>query len=422
MKINHYKLPNGLNIILANVPGTKTLAVEVLVHTGSRLETPQEAGLAHFLEHMLFKGTKTWPTAEALTQLIDSLGADYNAFTSKEITGFYIKAASEHAPTMMQALSEMIWQSNLDANEMTREKEVVVQEINMYEDNPLMYIEDVLEGELFKGHNLGKLISGTRQSVRALEHKQVNNFLNKFYHPANMVVTVAGEINKNTKSLVSKFFNVKRPRGLTPSFSGRVSIPTKPRLALKFKDTEQVQLALGLPALPLRHKQNAALDVMSIILGGNMSSRLFVRLREKEGLCYSIRAGNMSYEGAGVFTVQAGLDKNQIPKAVKSIKEELERMVREPVSSAELNKAKQFVRGKFILGLEDSAAVAGFLGKRYLLEHKLQAPEKFLEEINKVTIADISAVARAVIRPKCYTLGIIGPFKKEGELRDLLKK
>src|SRR3989338_4453240 len=407
----NYKLANGLPVVIADLGSTEAVSALVLIQTGSRLEKPTEAGLSHFLEHMVFKGTTTWPTAASLTHFLDSLGADYNAFTSKEVTGFYIKAAQEHLPKVLQLLAEMVWQPRLDADEMAREKEVIVQEINMYEDNPLMYVEDLVEGAMWPGHNLGKMISGTRQSVRALTARQVNNYLQKFYHPQNMLLVVSGKTNNDTKKLVEKYFAPVRQRGVIAHFDKVLPKKPKPTAVVKFKQTEQIQLALSLPSLPLRHRDTLASELLAIILGGNMSSRLFHRLREQEGLCYFIKASLSPYENAGVFTVQAGLDKSRLQRAVKLIREELERVPQELVAPAELNKAKQYLRGKLLLAWEDSASVGEWLAKQAMQEHKLELPADLFRRLNKITARDLRRVAVALIKPQCYTLAMIGPFR-----------
>ncbi|MFH1867246.1 MAG: pitrilysin family protein [Patescibacteria group bacterium] len=422
MKIKkRYCLANKLPVVIASRAATEAVTVLALVHTGSRLEKSAEAGVSHFLEHMVFKGTVSWPTAEELTHVIDGLGADYNAYTSKEVTGFYIKAAAGHLKTILKLLSEMLWQAKIDAAEMGREKEVIVQEINMYEDNPMLFVEDVLESAMFPDHNLGKLISGSRQSVRSLTKQQVHNYLDRFYHPQNMLLVVTGKIDNRTEKLIDKTFGRIRPAGILPKYDRVITKTNRPRVVVKFKKTEQVQLALGLPALPLRHRDMVILELLSVILGGNMSSRLFSRLREREGLCYFVKSLVQAYENAGVLSVQAGLDKARLPRAVKLIREELERVTKQPIPAAEITKAKEYLRGKFLLALEDSAGVAEFLGKQIMLEKKLETPEQVIRKLQKVTGAQLQRVARAIIKPKCYTLAMIGPFKDAKPFNSWLK-
>ncbi len=291
MKIKkHYRLTNKLPVAIADLGSTEAVTVLLLIHTGSRLEENNQAGLSHFLEHMVFKGTASWPTAKELTHLIDGLGADYNAYTGKEVTGFYIKAATEHFETILKVLSELAWQPLIDQGEIEREKEVIVQEINMYEDNPMFYVGDLLEGEMFKGETLGRLISGSRESVRSLTRPTVLKYLKKYYHPENMLLVVSGKSSGQQLELINKYFGQNFSKGNLPKFKRPLVKALQPKIVVKYKDTEQVQLSLGLPALPLRHPDTLISELLAVILGGNMSSRLFSRLREQEGLCYFIKA------------------------------------------------------------------------------------------------------------------------------------
>jgi predicted Zn-dependent peptidase len=370
---------------------------------------------------MLFKGTDRRPDARTLTQLLDGVGAEFNAYTTKEFTGYYIKSAAEHLPLSLDVLSDMLWHSRFDAGELAREKKVIVEEINMYEDNPLMHIGDLLEGGVFRGSTLGTLISGTRESVTALKRPQLMHFWQSYYHPANMLLVVAGKVNSQAEHALKKWFGEKRKTGSPGKFTPFVPRPTQPHVALHFKDTEQVQLALGFPGYGYNHKRLLALELLATVLGGNMSSRLFVRLREKEGLCYSVRAGVDCYQGTGLFAVQAGLDRSRLPLAIKLIREELDKVVAEGVGEDELSHAKEYSRGRFTLALEDSAAQADWAAKRLFLEQSRETPEEHLKRLTKVTLSQVQAAAREVLNLKRATLALIGPFRKTAEWRQLLR-
>ncbi|MFH1111762.1 MAG: pitrilysin family protein [Patescibacteria group bacterium] len=422
MKIKkRYSLANKLPVVIADLGSTEAVTVLVLIHTGSRLEKNNQAGVSHFLEHMVFKGTKTWPTSKELTHLIDGLGTDFNAYTGKEVTGFYIKAAAEHFETILKVLSELVWQPLIDKQEMAREKEVIVQEINMYEDNPMLYVEDLLEGEMFKGQTLGRLISGSRESVRSLTKPAVHDYLKKYYHPSNMLLVVSGKSNSQALQLINKYFGKNTGVGIKPNFGKQIIKVRQSKVVVKYKDTEQIQLSLGLPALSLRHPDILIAELLAVILGGNMSSRLFSRLREQEGLCYFIRASLSAYEGTGVLAIQAGLDKDRLSRAVTLIRQELERLRTKKIPLVEITKAKDFIKGKLLLSLEDSASVAELIGRQILLEHKLELPAELINRIQKITAPDLQRVARAIINPKCYTLAMIGPFKEAKKFVSWLK-
>jgi len=405
------RLANGLPVILVPHQGTEATCVLALVRAGSRLETNREGGLSHFLEHMVFKGTERRPTARDLTQILDGLGADYNAYTAKEYTGYYIKTDARHLPLSLDVLSDMLWQSRLAADEMEREKKVIIEEINMYEDNPLMYIGDVLENALFAGSALGKLISGTRSSVSALNREQLTGFWQRYYHPGNMLLVVAGQVSASTFNNLNKTFGVKRVAGSLGKFKPFKPAPRQPSVALHFKDTEQVQLALAFPSFGWSDKRLLPLKLLATVLGGNMSSRLFVRLREQEGLCYSIQAAVEVYSGTGLMAVQAGLDRQRLALAIRLIREELAKVVKIGVGEDELKLAKEYSRGRLTLALEDSAAQAEWYGKRWFMEQSLESPAAYLQRLNKVTVADLKAVAKQVLQPNQATLALIGPFR-----------
>ncbi|MFA4818552.1 MAG: pitrilysin family protein [Patescibacteria group bacterium] len=414
------RLKNGLPFLKIPVAGTPSASLLALARVGSRLETANQQGLSHFLEHMLFKGTRRWPTAKELTQVLDGVGAEYNAYTTKEYTGYYIKVAAEYLPLAAQVMQEMLWHSRLDSAEMDKEKKVIIEEINMYEDNPLMCIGDVLEGELYKGSTLGNLISGTRQTVSALTHRQLRTFWEKYYHPRNMVVAVAGKIKAGAETAIRQLFGESRPAGHRGKFVKFIPRITSPRAALKFKDTEQVQLAIAFPSFGRGHKALPVLRLLSVILGGNMSSRLFVRLREKEGLCYSVRSGLDQYDGTGLLAVQAGLDKTRLHLAIKLIREELAKIMNDGVTQDELNRAKEYTKGSLTLSLEDSLAQAEWASKHFFLESSLESSRDYLHRMSAVTLADIKLVARRVFGQNQATLALVGPFKKAKPFLQLL--
>jgi len=414
------RLSNHLPVLSVPMPGTETGTVLVLVRTGSRLETQEQSGLSHFLEHMMFKGTTKRPTAQELSRILDGVGAEYNAYTTKEYTGYYVKAAAQHVPLALEVVSDMLWHSKLDTEEMEREKKVIVEEINMYEDNPLIHIGDVLENALFRGSGLGQLISGTRKSVMALQSKQLVDFWHNYYHPKNMLVVVSGKITPATNLLVKKLFGEKRAAGKLGSFKPFVPNYKRPQVALHYKDTEQVQFALAFPSYGWKNAKLPVLELLATILGGNMSSRLFVRLREKEGLCYSVRATIDCYQGTGLFAVQAGLDRSRLAQATRLVREELQKVVDEPVDQDELSRAKEYSKGRLTLMLEDSASQAEWAGKRWFLENTSETPQEHLQRISQVSASQLQKVAREILVRKKATLALIGPFKDAKPWQKLL--
>ena len=402
------RLPNGLPILTVPMMGTASVTVLAMVNIGSRYETKSEQGMSHLLEHMLFKGSAKWPTAKDIAQTLDSVGADYNAFTAKDQTGYYVKVAHEHLPLAIDIVADMIWRPKLDAAELNCEKKVICEEIKMYEDNPLMHIGDLLESEIFRGSSLGINIAGSIKSVTALNRTQLDQYHRRYYRPRNLLVVAAGKLTAAAGRRLRAKFSEPWP-GQTGSFTPFKVSQATPRVVIQRKPTQQVQLALGFPSYGYRHKNRLGLDLLALVLGGNMSSRLFMRLREREGLCYSIGAAAEQYEGAGALTVQAGLDTSRLTMAIRLIREELERVVAEPISAAELTKAKEYIRGKLTLAMENSSAQAHWAAKQYLFEHTRESLSEFLARVSRVRVGELSRAARDVISFKRANLALIGP-------------
>ena len=413
------RLPNGLPVLNVPMPGTESATVLVLANVGSRYESGREHGLSHVLEHMLFKGTEHWPTARELSQTLDGVGADYNAFTSKDHTGYYVRVASRHLPLAAEVVADMIWRPKLDGAELAREKKVICEEIKMYEDNPLMHIGDLLEGTVFQGSSLGVNIAGSTRSVPALTRVQVAAYHRRHYAPRNLLLVVAGKLPSGFGRQLARVFGVHRA-GRSGTFTPFRPRQAAPRVTIQTKGTQQVQLALGFPAYGYRHRNLLALELLATVLGGNMSSRLFLRLREREGLCYSISASADQYAGTGIFAVQAGLDRTRLPHAIRLIREELGRAVRETVEEGELRKAKEYLKGKLTLALENSSARASWAARQFLFDRSRQTQAEFLARLDRVRPAAVQRAALDVLVPKRASLALIGPFREPGPWRNLL--
>ena len=320
------KLKNRLNLIMAPLKGTAAVTVLVLVPVGSRYESKNINGVSHFVEHLLFKGTKKRPTSIDITKELDAVGAEFNAFTSKDLTGYYIKAAAKNIEMAFDILSDMMLNSVFDKNEINKERGVIVEEINMYNDNPLMALHGLFEETVFSGNSLGWQIAGPKKVVKNISRAQLVAYKNKYYQPSNFIVTVSGDFNQaRVKSLANKYFGQKNERKVTGSYKKLTTKQSKPRVSLVYKDTLQVQMGLGFPAFAQGDKRIYAAYLLSIILGGNMSSRLFDVVREQHGLAYFIRAEIDAYQDVGSFMVQAGLDKSRLPEAIKLILSELKK-------------------------------------------------------------------------------------------------
>lgn len=413
-------LKNGARLHLVPFAGTEAATILVLFKVGSRYETPSLNGASHYIEHLMFKGTKRRPNTLDLTRTLDAVGAEYNAFTGKDYTGYYVKIDAKHIPVAADLLHDMLFHSKYDPKEMDRERTVIMEEINMYRDNPIMRVDDLLENEMFKGSTLGWEIAGSHDTMRAMKREEIVAYRDSHYVPSRMVVAVAGKVPKNIRAIVDKTFgSVKKETAQPAEFAPYVSRTAEEdvRFNVEFKEVEQIQLALGFPSFGVADKRNAAVSLLANILGGTMSSRLFISVRERKGLAYSVRASNGTYKETGAFVVQAGLDKSRLADAVKTIRAELKLIRTKGVTPKELREAKDNARGRTLLRLEDSSDRADWYARQELLLDKSQTPEERMREIERVTAKDVLKVAKEILDEKKLTVAAIGPFKDVAEFR-----
>lgn len=417
-----YKLKNKLQVILTPQKETKAVTVLVLVGVGSRYETKNIAGISHFLEHMMFKGTVKRPTTLAISKELDRVGAEFNAYTGKDQTGYYIKINAEHLELALDMLSDMIFNSKLEEKELNREKGTIIEEINMYEDTPTRLVGELLEEELFKGNTLGCWEGGTKKSVRATTRNKMVSFKNNHYFPKNMLISVAGNVEKSkTKSLVEKYFGNSLKNKTQIKFNKFKATQNKTQINLKYKKTEQVHLGLGFLGPHYKHKDLLPTSLLAVILGGGMSSRLFINIRERQGLCYYIGSGLSIYQDVGNFYIRAGLDKERIFLAIELILKELKKIKTKGITKEELTRAKENIKGRTILDLEDSSSVAEWYGRQQLLIGSTKTPEQKIAEIMKVTKQEVDTVAKKMFQTKNINLALIGPYKSEKDFLKLLK-
>ena len=420
--MNQFTLDNGLRVMLAPVNGTDTVSVLVLVRVGSRYEPAHLNGSCHFIEHMMFKGTKRRPTAQHISRTLDAIGADFNAFTGKNYTGYYVKVDKSHLHLGLDIIDDMIFASKMDKDELNRERGAIIEEIHMYEDNPMMHVSDLLEEVMFDGSTLGWEIAGTPKIIREVDRDEMFNFWKEFYQPSNMVLVVSGNIDAAGKKWIQETFGKRKSThktfGSFTNFAPHKPHP-KPLARVQTKPTEQVQLAMGFTSFCLQDPRNTALTLLGVILGGNMSSRLFVEVRERKGLAYFVRVANDAYEEVGNFMIRAGLDKKRMDVAMTTIMKELRKIVRTPVTAKELRDAKAYVRGQMAIRLEDSYERAQWFAREKMFQSRIKTPEQYLKMIEQVTLKEVHAVAGAVLDFKQMSLAAVGPFK---DGNDLLKK
>lgn len=415
-------LTNGLRVLTVPLHDTKAVTVFVFAKVGSRHESRNSNGISHFIEHMMFKGTRRRPQTAIIARELDGVGAQYNAFTSKDWTGYYVKLTHERTELALDLVSDILRNSTFPKAEIERERGAVIEEINMYDDNPLMSIDDLFERHVFGDHPVGWNIAGPREVIKTVSRKTMITYRDKFYHAGNMLVVVAGHLPANINQRIQHYFGPVRRRPRTPAAKPYRVPRGGSSIALKTKTVEQLQIGLGVRAYSYTDRRQPALQLMSTILGGGMSSRLFIKVRERRGLCYSIHTSISPYEDTGAFMIQAGLDKKRLDEALKVIVAELHRLKTTLISATELRRAKDQVRGRMLLGFEDSDALASWYGRQGLFYPKISSPEEALAKLQKVTAKEIQTIAKAIFTPAAMKLAIIGPMKSANHLAAIIKQ
>lgn len=423
MKFNKTILTNGLRVLTIPMPWLESATVMVMVAAGGRYENKKNAGISHFLEHMAFKGTEKHPSTKVIASLIEGMGGEFNAFTGKETTGYYIKSAKTRIEISLDILSDMLMHSKLDSQEIEKEKGVIIEEINMYEDLPSQKIGDVYEQLLYGNTPMGWDIAGDKEVIQSITRNNLFSYMGKLYSAANMTVIVAGGMDEEkTIKLVEKYFApMKQFR--TKKYEALVETQTKPEVLIKHKQTEQIHIALGVRTVSINSEKKYALFVLSAILGGGMSSRLFHEVRQKRGLAYYVHTKTDKYTDAGSLVSMAGVDPKRVLEAIEVMITEYAKISngKMELNDNELKKAKQFLIGHLILGLEDSQSVAGFYSYQELLEKKVKNPNEKVELIDKVSKEDVENVGKEFFIPQALNLALIGNFNDKQALVKLLK-
>jgi predicted Zn-dependent peptidase len=411
-------LDNGLRVLTADLPHAQSVAVLIMLAAGSRYESAESSGIAHFSEHMFFKGTERRPTAREIAGAIDSIGGEFNAFTSKETTAYYVKCAAEHRDVALDVLVDMIRNSRFAEEEIQREKGVIVEEMNMYFDTPRDYIGGVYEQLLWGDHPLGRDIIGNKDTIRDATRDTFMSYLGHWYKPSRMVLGVAGQIGdgvlERAEELLGDLEDAEtgEPEPAAAYANGRVVVSTK--------QSEQAHVSLGVRSLPLDHPDRYAIQLLATALGGGMSSRLFSEVRERRGLAYYVYGLNHSYTDAGTLYAQAGVDIARIDDAVATIAGELRKIRAEPPQAEELEKARNFAKGRFVLRLESPQGLMMFGLQKEVLERKLPDPDEVLRGLDAVTSDDVARVASELITSDRLRLAVIGPFDDASRFEPLL--
>ncbi len=421
IKPNKKTLKNGLRIVTIPMKDNPTVTVLVLVGTGSNYETKKVNGISHFLEHMCFKGTIKRPNAQAISHELDGLGAQYNAFTDHEMTGYYAKSDSKNFKKIFDVISDIYLNSTFPDAEIQKEKGVIVEEINMYEDMPARHVQDLFQEVLYGDQPAGRNIAGTKDNVRAMERDDFVKYKKDHYVAEGTVIVVAGSVSKDEvyKEAAKHFKNVHTGKK-GKKVKTRIS-QSKPKVLVKHKVTDQTHFVLGVRTFPLKDPRNAILSVLSGVLGAGMSSRLFIKLREEMGVAYYVRAYNDPSLDTGAFQISAGVNNERTLEVIKEILNECNRLTKEKVSESELSKIRSFLGGNMKLSLEATDDIASFYGTQELMKRELKGLEDKIKNINKVTSADIQKMAKTIFKTKHLNLCLIGPFKDKSNFEKILK-
>jgi len=422
MKYKKFTLGNGLRVILAPMTETGTVTVLVMTGVGSRFETRKENGIAHFLEHMMFKGTEKRPTTLDISRELDSIGADYNAFTGKEYTGYYAKVEAHHWETALDVVSDMFLNAKIDQDEIERERGTIIQEINMYEDMPARKVGDVWEESLYGDTPLGWDIAGPKENIKSFMRRDFVKYMERGYVGGNVVVGIAGNMDPQAlKREVEKRFEIVRA-GIRPEFKKASDRQSVPGVFIRKKKTDQTHFLLGVRGYDMYHPDRFALGILSVILGGGMSSRLFIEVRERRGLAYRVRTEVEVFHDAGYLATQCGVEHENLEKAIAVILDEYRKIATEKVGKDELRKAKEYIKGGLAMGLEGSDEVAEYLVSQEILRGEIVLPKDKVRAIEKVTADDVLRVAQDIFRNDRLNLAVVGPqdAKKKAKLEKML--
>ncbi|KKR26069.1 MAG: processing protease [Microgenomates group bacterium GW2011_GWC1_39_7b] len=413
-------LKNGLTLITVNLPHLDSVTSLVAIGAGSRYETKKNNGISHFLEHMFFKGSKKYPTTEIISTLVDGIGAINNAATDKEITYYWIKSAAKHSDLSSDIISSMVKESLLLDEEIEREKGVIVEELRMYKDHPARYVWDLYERLQFGDQPIGWDVGGDEKTITSLKRVEFIKYIKSLYTPKNMALIYVGRLPENIKKIAEKYF-MDLPENSKETFKPFIRAKqVKPRGNILYKKIDQVNLVLGVEGFGRRDRRKYAAGLLATILGEGMSSRLFLQIRERRGLAYSVNAHYNPYIDTGFFAVYGGLKLEKIEEAVRVIKEELLKVTREKVTEEELKKAKEMARGRLAIRSESTNFLAEYFGIKFVLDRKLETFDEYLKKIEAVTCEDILQVAQEFFQREKFNLQMIGPLKSTAPFEKIL--
>ena len=413
-------LDNGMPVLTSSMPHTRSVSMAVLIGAGSRYESDEIAGVSHFLEHLLFKGTKNWPSARELSEAVEGVGGIINASTDREMTVFWCKVARPHFRLALSVLVDMMLNPILDPTEVDKEREVILEELRMTNDYPTNRVDLLIDETLWPAQPMGRDVGGSQESVRNITNEQILDYTRRQYTPGNAVAALAGDIShEEVVNLVGealKDWATEKPISWYPVEDGQ----EQPRIRVEQRKTDQAHLCVGLPGLPLTHPDRYALGLLNVMLGEGMSSRLFLELREKQSLAYDVHSSISLYRDCGSLVIYCGVEPQKTERAINAILEQLNGL-QNSIPQSELEKARELSKGRMLLRMEDSRSVAMWLGTQETLTGTVRTVDEVVERIDAVTTEDLQQLAADLIRQDRLNLAVVGPYRSDRRFRNLLK-
>lgn len=418
MEYKKVVLDNGLRVVICPMPHTRSVSVVFFAGAGSCYEPDEEAGISHFIEHICFKGTRKRRSPQLISEAIEGVGGMLNGGTDREVTTYWCKLASEHLELAIDVIVDLLRNPLLRKKDVDKERHVIIEEINMSLDSPQQRVGMLYDELMWPGKPLGRDIAGTKDTVSSITRQQIARFIDKYYRPDNMLVSIAGDIKPAKAVEILSEYVGNWEKGRRPDYIPSASEQKDMRMCVEYRDTEQVNLILGVEGLSMFHPDRFILDMLSLILGEGMSSRLFSVIREKMGLAYDIHSYVEHFKNTGLFAVQAGIEPHKIDKAVNAIVEQLE-TIKVNLSESELRKAREMAKGRLLLSMENSRNVAGWYGAQEILTGEIFTIDEVTQIIEKISVADLQRVAHNLFKTEKLNLAIVGPVKKPGSLRNI---
>ena len=413
-------LDNGMPVLTSSMPHTRSVSMAILIGAGSRYESDEIAGVSHFLEHLLFKGTKNWPTAREISEAVEGVGGIINASTDREVTVFWCKVARPHFRQALSVLVDMMLNPILDPVEIEKEREVVLEELRMTNDYPTNRVDLLVDETLWPAQPMGRDVGGSQESVRNITSEQILEYTRCQYTPGNAVVALAGDISHDeVVDLIGealKDWAIEQPISWYPVQDGQEA----PRIRVEQRKTDQAHLCIGLPGLSLTHPDRYVLGLMNVMLGEGMSSRLFLELREKQSLAYDVHSSINLFRDCGSLVIYCGVEPQKTERAINAILEQLNGL-QSNIPQSELEKARELSKGRMLLRMEDSRSVAMWLGTQETLTGTVRTMDEVVERIDAVTTEDLQQLATDLIREDRLNLAVVGPYRSDRRFRHLLK-